>query len=171
MSTSTSLRNAILLLTFTGVTGTVMAHPNHVVPAKASPYKASVHVKKVVVKPDHRPVHKAPKHRSYHHKHLPASASFIVISGISYAIVDNAYYKRNGDQYIYIEQPPVTVQTTTDQAPAAQTTETISGSIVDLLPANTTIVTVNGVTFYVDGRDWYAPIAGTPRFVIVEPQI
>ncbi|RTR38719.1 hypothetical protein EKG38_11125 [Shewanella canadensis] len=171
MSTLTTIRNAILLLTLTGATGSVMAHPNHVVPAKASPYKASVHVKKVVVKPGHRPVHKAPKHRSYHHKHLPASASFIVISGISYAIVDNAYYKRNGDQYIYIQQPPVTVQTSVNEASMELTSESITGSIVDLLPANTTTVTVNGVTFYVDGSDWYAPIAGTPRFVIVEPQL
>lgn len=167
----TSMRNVILLLTLTAAAGSAMAHPNHSGKVKPTPYKTTVQVKKVVVKPSHRPVRHAPKIRSYHHKHLPATASFVVISGFSYAIVNNAYYKRNGDQYIYIDQPPVTVQTATDEAPAAQSTETISGSIVDLQPADTTTVTVNGVTFYVDGEDWYAPIAGTPRFVIVEPQL
>lgn len=171
MPKSTRIRHAILLLTLTGVAGSAMAHPNHSAPAKVVPSRPTVHVKKVVVKPAHRPVHRAPKFRSYHHKYLPASASFIIISGISYAIVDNAYYKRNGDQYIYIQQPPVTVQTSVDEASMDQTAEPITGSIVDLLPANTTTVTVNGVTFYVDGSDWYAPIAGTPRFVIVEPQL
>jgi len=163
--------HALLLISLSGLAPSVLAHPNHSVPAKVVPNKVTVQVKKVVVKPNHRPVRHAPKIRSYHHKHLPASASYLVIAGISYAIVDNAYYKRNGDQYIYIQQLPVSVETTTGQAPPLNNSGAVSGAIVETLPANTTTVTVNGVTFYVDGRDWYAPIAGTPRFVIVEPQL
>ncbi|WP_299794956.1 hypothetical protein [uncultured Shewanella sp.] len=169
MSTSTKIRNIILLITLTAA-GSAMAHPNHTAKVKPATHKATVQVKKVVVKPHHRPVHNAPKVRSYHHKHLPVTASFVVISGFSYAIVDNAYYRREGDQYIYIQQPPVSAQTT-EQALTKKGDGTLTGSIVEVLPANTTTVTVNGVTFYVDGGDWYAPIAGTPNFVIVEPQL
>lgn len=168
MFKSNKLTNVILLISLSGMATSALAHPNHSVPGKAAP---SIQVKKVVVKPAHRPVRHAPKIRSYHHKHLPVSAHFVVISGISYAIVDNAYYRRNGEQYIYIEQPPVSVQTTAEQSPVPNNTGAETGSIVEVLPANTTTVTVNGVTFYVDGSDWYAPIAGTPRFVIVEPQL
>ncbi|GAL29601.1 hypothetical protein JCM19239_2718 [Vibrio variabilis] len=47
----------------------------------------------------------------------------------------------------------------------------MQGKVVQLVPENATTVTVDGATFYVDGGDWYAPIAGTSQFVIVEPQL
>ncbi|MGL6260036.1 DUF6515 family protein [Vibrio sp. WXL103] len=123
----------------------------------------------IVIKPSHKPVKKVPVHRSYHRKSLPKTATFVVIAGISYAVINNAYYKRSNDTYVYVEQPPVS-------APAQATTSSMSvntsnhGKIVDVLPANVTTVTVEGATFYVLGSDWYAPIAGTNQFVIVEPQ-
>ncbi len=125
----------------------------------------------VVTKPSHKPVSRAPTHRSYHYKSLPKNAAFAVIAGISYAVIDNAYYKRSSDTYVYVEQPPVTVveQTTVIEAPATSSTSSY-GSIVDFLPDQVTTVTVNGATFYVDGSDWYAPISGTNQFVTIEPQ-
>ncbi|MCW8328429.1 hypothetical protein MD588_06365 [Photobacterium sp. SDRW27] len=32
-------------------------------------------------------------------------ATFAVIAGASYAIVDNYYYKKKGDKYTYVESP------------------------------------------------------------------
>ncbi|WP_419175026.1 hypothetical protein [Desulfosediminicola sp.] len=44
--------------------------------------------------------------RSYHRNHLPSVAAFAMIAGVSYAIIDNMYYRQQGDTYIYMEQPP-----------------------------------------------------------------
>ncbi|QIA66067.1 hypothetical protein GT360_21490 [Vibrio astriarenae] len=124
----------------------------------------------VVIKPSHKPVYKAPVHRSYHRHKLPKSTTFVLIAGVSYAVINNAYYKRSNDTYIYVEQPPVSapVQTTTSSSATVDTSN--HGKIVDILPTNVTTVTVDGATYYVQGSDWYAPIAGTNQFVIIEPQ-
>lgn len=154
-------------------------------PAIAKPHTPSKKVKPVVViKPGFRPIHKAPVHRVYHHKKMPRSAEIIIIAGITYAVLDNLYYRRERDRYVFVEQPPVaapvitTVPTSNDVAtipaettPAASQSLVSKGDIVDLLPNDATTVTINGVTFYVDGEDWYAPIAGTSKFVVVEPQL
>lgn len=117
----------------------------------------------VVVQPNYRPSHKAPSHRSYHHSGLPATAAFLAIAGITYAIIDNAYYKQSGDQYIYVEQPPVSA--------SQQASSSLSGQVVNVLPSGVVNVTVDGATYYVQGNDWYAPIAGTNKFVVVAPQL
>ncbi|CAE6901268.1 hypothetical protein ACOMICROBIO_FLGHMIGD_01470 [Vibrio sp. B1FLJ16] len=125
----------------------------------------------VVVKPNHRPnhnhnhrpSHNAPSHRSYHRSVLPATAAFMMVAGITYAIIDNAYYKQSGDQYIYVEQPPV--------SSSQQVSSSQAGQVVDVLPSGVATVSVNGATYYVRGNDWYAPIAGTSRFVVVAPQV
>ncbi len=68
----------------------------------------------VVVKPSarHKPKNvvvikkrQPPRHRHYRRNSLPRLATFAVIAGVSYAIIDNHYYKRQGDQYIYVESP------------------------------------------------------------------
>ncbi|MGR5237813.1 hypothetical protein [Vibrio alfacsensis] len=139
-----------------------------ITPAMAKPaHKPAKHAKKVVViKPIYRPVHKAPAHRVYHFHKVPKTATYLVIAGITYVVIDNAYYKRSGEQYIYVEQPPVSVQ---------QEVQTVSsnmkGKVVDVLPNNAVTVTVNGASFYVKGSDWYAPIVGSNQFVIVDPQL
>ncbi|MGR5063019.1 hypothetical protein [Photobacterium sp. DNB22_13_2] len=70
-------------------------HKHHVVVVKKKPKKH----KKVVV------VHKYPKHRHYHRSRLPEIATFAVIAGATYAIIDNHYYKRRGDGYEYVTKP------------------------------------------------------------------
>ncbi|MGR5143956.1 hypothetical protein ACQKPX_20085 [Photobacterium sp. DNB23_23_1] len=70
-------------------------HKKHVVVVKKKPKKH----KKVVV------VHKRPKHRHYHRSRLPEIATFAVIAGATYAIIDNHYYKRRGDDYEYVAKP------------------------------------------------------------------
>ncbi len=132
--------------------------PNHVVVVKPS-HPSHNH------KPahNHRPSYKAPPHRSYRRSALPATAAFAIFAGVTYAIIDNAYYKQSGDQYIYVEQPPVS---SSQQISSSQT-----GQVVDGLPSGVSTVTVNGTKYYVRGNNWYAPIAGSNKFVIVEPQV
>ncbi|MBC7000972.1 hypothetical protein BIZ37_00270 [Photobacterium sp. BZF1] len=72
-------------------------HKHHVVVVKKKPPKKKH--KKVVV------VHKYPKHRHYHRSRLPEIATFAVIAGATYAIIDNHYYKRRGDNYEYVAKP------------------------------------------------------------------
>ncbi|WP_136796246.1 hypothetical protein [Desulfosediminicola ganghwensis] len=44
--------------------------------------------------------------RSYQRNHLPSVAAFAMTAAVSYAIIDNRYYRQQGDTYIYLEQPP-----------------------------------------------------------------
>ncbi|MGR5131751.1 hypothetical protein [Vibrio alfacsensis] len=161
MFKSPTLRFSILSVLLTAIVSPAIAKP----PPAHKPVK---HAKKVVVvKPVYRPVHKAPAHRVYHYHKIPRRATYLVIAGITYAVIDNAYYKRSGDQYIYVQQPPVAAQ----QDVKMVSTNDMTGRIVDVLPKDAVTVTVNGATFYVQGSDWYAPIAGTNQFVIVQPQL
>ncbi|WP_211318293.1 hypothetical protein [Photobacterium sanctipauli] len=57
------------------------------------------HHKKVVV------VKHKPKHKHYHHSRLPEIATFAIVAGATYAIIDNHFYKRRGDRYEYVERP------------------------------------------------------------------
>jgi len=133
------------------------------------------HRKVVVVKPGHKPMHN-PGHAPRYHRHsLPMDATFALIAGVTYAIIDNAYYQKSGESYEYVEQPPVTAETTTVETTTVKTTTKQAavspGTVLDGIPGNTTVVTVNGATYYVDGAVWYAPISGTNQFVIVAPQL
>ncbi len=132
-------------------------HPNNVIVVKPS-HPSHNHRPSY----NHRPSHKAPPHRSYRRSALPATAAFAIFAGVTYAIIDNAYYKQSGDQYIYVEQPP---------AASTQQNSSQSGQVVDVLPRGVSTVTVDGTKYYVLGNDWYAPIAGTSKFVVVAPQL
>lgn len=69
----------------------------------------------VVVKPKYKKKHhhhhntvvvvQPPRNRYYHRSRLPEIATFAVIAGISYAIVDNVFYKKSGDRYDYVDSP------------------------------------------------------------------
>ncbi|CAH1520659.1 conserved exported hypothetical protein [Vibrio owensii] len=165
MFNSSKLRYGVLSIALVGMVSPTFAKP----PAPKPPKHGK---KVVVVKPVYRPVYKAPVHRVYHYNKIPRTATYLVIAGITYAVVDNVYYKRSGDQYIYVEQPPVSVQSEVNTASTTvAANKGMAGKVVDVLPNEATTVTVNGATFYVQGSDWYAPIAGTNQFVIVEPQL
>ncbi|SHH77526.1 DUF6515 family protein [Ferrimonas marina] len=132
--------------------------------------------KVVVVKPKYKPVKRVPKVKIYYRHTLPRAASTVVIAGATYAVLDNLYYRRQGDSYVYVEQPPVaTIEPVTTETATASSGPAVSGlnpgSLVDLLPEGTTVVTVDGASFYVDGSTWYAPIAGSNQFVVVAPQL
>ncbi|EDP59501.1 hypothetical protein AND4_10104 [Vibrio sp. AND4] len=43
---------------------------------------------------------------SYYHRDLANIATFAVFAGITYAIVQDAYYRREGARYVYVRYPP-----------------------------------------------------------------
>ncbi|CAH0529277.1 DUF6515 family protein [Vibrio hippocampi] len=119
----------------------------------------------VVVKPGYKPSNKSPSKTVYKKSNLPETAAFAIIAGITYAIVDNAYYRQDQDTYTYEASPPVENQNISNSSQMSK------GDIVEFVPSNATTVTVNGATFYVIGKSWYAPISGTNQFVVVDPQL
>lgn len=120
----------------------------------------------VMARPGHGPrgFHRMPVVRSYHHLSLPAAAIFAVIGATSYMIVDGLYYRRAGDNYVYVESPPIS-----DQGEESEGIK--EGTVVDTLPTGATEVTVNnGAAFYVKDGTWYASLAEESGFVVVAPQ-
>ncbi|WP_026960405.1 hypothetical protein [Aliagarivorans taiwanensis] len=166
MSTIAKTVVSSLLIALVAIPAPVEAHP------KRRPGK-----KVVVVTPKYRPakpIYGPHWRRSYHRHHLPSVATFAVISGVTYAIVNNHYYRAQGNTYVYVQQSPVTApNTVVVNTPAAPATGSglPEGTLVEVLPESTATVLVNGVTYYVDGAVWYAPIEGSHRFVVVAPQL
>ena len=138
--------------------------PLHRPPAYRPPLFRPPAYRPPIYRPPHRPIR--PHYRRWD---LPEIATFSVVAGVTYAIVDNLFYKKQGDQYIYVEQPPVNIINTT------VTTSPNSGypglgTVIHGLPLGATSVVVNGVSYYVAGGVWYAPMAGTNQFIVVSPQ-
>jgi len=44
-------------------------------------------------------------HHSYHESRLPEIATFAVIAGVTYAVVNNTFYKKSGNEYRSVQQP------------------------------------------------------------------
>ncbi|SDH16000.1 hypothetical protein SAMN04488136_109147 [Vibrio xiamenensis] len=125
--------------------------------------------------PQPQPAHQKPGHphqnpapRAYHRSSMPSAASFLIVSGITYAIINGLYYQQHGDQYVYVENPPAKTTTTTT---VTTTSASSVGRVVNVLPNGAKSVSVNGANYYVQGGVWYAPIASSNQFVIVEPQL
>ncbi|UTV29713.1 hypothetical protein [Photobacterium atrarenae] len=45
------------------------------------------------------------KEKHYHQSRLPEIATFAVIAGVTYAIVNNTFYKKSGNEYRAVERP------------------------------------------------------------------
>ncbi|NLS12971.1 hypothetical protein HGP28_08715 [Vibrio sp. SM6] len=142
--------------------GPIVVHKPHKRPNKV-----------IVVKPNKKPAYKRPivivpkRHRAYHKHHLPKAAAFIAIAGITYAVINNAYYQRQGDQYIHVEKPMVANSGALKSSIAA----TSPGVVTKHLPHNASEVTVDGTVFFVHNGQWYAPIAGSTDYVTVAAQL
>lgn len=74
-------------------------HHNTVVVVKPKYKKKRHHHHNTVV------VVQPPRNRYYHRSRLPEIATFAVIAGVSYAIVDNVFYKKSGERYDYVDNP------------------------------------------------------------------
>ena len=132
------------------------------------------HHHRVVVRP-------APARSHYAFHHLPHTASFVVLAGVRYAVIDNYYYRRTGNHYVYVANPPTQVVTpaapaTPPQVVATATPETAAGDlplgqVVDRLPAGATAVTIEGSTYQVASGQWFLPLADMQHYVVVSAPI
>lgn len=167
MLTSTAVIVSLCASAFVSTSAFANRHNDTIIIKPGKPH----YKRPVVIKP-------VPRHRSYHRSYLPAAATFAVIAGITYAIVDNNYYKQSGDTYVYVEQPPAVTNTTVvtasnNNTTVVATTNTVLplGSIVNALPSGAQAVTVGQSVFYVSQGQWYAKLTGQNQFVVVAPQI
>ncbi|WP_028108185.1 hypothetical protein [Ferrimonas futtsuensis] len=133
---------------------------------QAKPHHGPQHKAKViVVKPGahHKPHH---NHYAYHHKELTRIATFAVYSGVTYAIVDDAYYRKHGDHYLYVESPPAGHYSVI-QAGDAGSGYTL-GQRLGQLPSGSHSVVVDGISYHNLGEHWFVPLAGGQSYVVVE---
>ncbi len=120
----------------------------------------------IVVKPGH--VHRPPPHRlHYSAKGLRDIATFALFAGVAYAVVDNVFYRKQGDQYVYDANPPAGSYTVMN-TPATSGSYHI-GSVVssNALPMAARTVTVNGIVYREYEGTWFAPMAGSNQFIVV----
>ncbi len=123
-------------------------------------------------------------HYYYNHRDLVDIATFAIFAGITYAIVNDAYYKKSGDRYVYVQSPPAGNYTIIDSddvvlssyssATGTSNSNTISnsayklGQIVDSLPSTKKSVVVNGQTYFQYQDTWFLPLRDERKFVVVE---
>ncbi|MDW2173310.1 hypothetical protein R7Z48_28210, partial [Vibrio sp. 1567] len=66
----------------------------------------------------------------YYHNDLVGIATFAIFAGVTYAIVQDAYYQQRGSRYVYVQNPPAgnyTVISGSDVLPnSASTTTSLS---------------------------------------------
>ncbi len=54
-------------------------------------------------------------HYYYYHRDLVDIATFAVFAGITYAIINDAFYQKSGDRYVYVRNPPAGNYTVIDR--------------------------------------------------------
>ncbi|SDK02378.1 hypothetical protein SAMN04488540_11781 [Ferrimonas sediminum] len=147
------------------VTATLLASPA----LQAKPHSGKAHKGKnvIVVKPGyhHKPYR---NHYSYHRHELARVATFAVFAGVTYAIVENAYYRQQGDSYVYVAQPPAGSYqvVSAEPEPVPATPAYALGQVIQRLPAGSQVVTVDGVSYREHNGVWFAPLQGGKRYVV-----
>lgn len=81
----------------------------------------------------------------YYHSDLVGIATFAIFAGITYAIVQDSYYRRNGDRYDYVRYPPSGNYTivngntiTTSSSTSSNYVPSSSGQVVSSSPSSNT---------------------------------
>ncbi len=125
-------------------------------------------------------------HYYFYHRDLVNIATFAVFAGITYAIINDAYYKKSGDRYVYVENPPAGNYTIIDSndlaltssgtassasSTAASASPYTKGQIIDTLPSTKKTVVVNGQTYFQYQNTWFLPLRDQRKYVVVEPPI
>ncbi|WP_417356720.1 hypothetical protein [Gallaecimonas pentaromativorans] len=137
----------------------------------------------IVVKPGYHHYGPPPARHYYHHGNaLAGIATFAVFAGITYAIVNNAYYRQQGDRYVYVDTPPAgsyrvvnqpgttTTVTTTTTTSVARGEGLSPGTVVDEIVGPTKKVAYEGRLYYIADGIWYLPVDGGSQFVVVQPR-
>ncbi|TKB49995.1 hypothetical protein FCL40_07550 [Ferrimonas sediminicola] len=103
----------------------------------------------------------------YHHTDLWDVAAFALIGGITYAIIDNQYYRRDGDYYRLTPAPRAGSYRVLP--PAGSSLGGFSpGQRVGQVPQPNRLVKIDGVRYWVHQHYWFAPLA-QDGFVVIEP--
>ncbi len=110
--------------------------------------------------------HKKPSKTTYKNSDLKKSAVFAVFSGVTYAVMDNIFYRWDGEKYTYVPKPPKGHYVVIATRPGKKGYRI--GEVISDLPNKYQNVTVNGKQYYHRKDDWFAPRAGTRRFVVVK---
>ncbi|WP_115718730.1 hypothetical protein [Gallaecimonas mangrovi] len=115
-----------------------------------------------------------PPVRYYHGNALADLATFAIFAGVTYAIVDNTYYRQQGNKYVYVQNPPAGSYTVVNNP---TTTTVVKGSggltpgtVVDEIVGQTKKVAYQGRLYYIANGVWYLPVDGGSQFVVVQPR-
>ncbi|SEF83089.1 DUF6515 family protein [Vibrio hangzhouensis] len=100
--------------------------------------------------------HKKEVHVVHHYDHhrLPDTAIMLAIAGVTYALIDGHYYKKDKGRYVIVEKPPKGRYQ--------------PGKIVKRLPEGATAVNKRGQQYFVSRGNWFLSI-GNGKYVVVEP--
>ncbi|WKE63958.1 hypothetical protein PVT67_09620 [Gallaecimonas kandeliae] len=122
--------------------------------------------KVIVVKSGYHHHGPAPRYRSYHGNALAGLATFAILAGVTYAIVDNAYYRQQGNNYVYVDRPPAGTYRVVDNGSA----DLSPGTVVDTIVGPTSKVAYEGRLYLVANGIWYLPVDGGRQYVVVQPR-
>ncbi|WP_341503881.1 DUF6515 family protein [Gallaecimonas sp. GXIMD4217] len=101
---------------------------------------------------------------SYHRSLLPDLVTFVVLAGVTYAVIDGLYYRKRGDEYRYVERPPAGSY---NRVPSSGLPV---GTLVSSVPAGAQSVVIDGTSYLVSGGTWYVPVQGR-GYVVVSPRL
>ncbi len=121
-------------------------------------------------------------HYYFYHRDLVDIATFAIFAGVTYAIINDVYYQKSGDRYVYVQSPPAgnytiidsnavaltSSKTSTQTTNSAQDSPYTKGQIVDSLPSNKKTVVVNGQTYFQYQNTWFLPLRDERKYVVVE---
>ncbi|MFM2480539.1 DUF6515 family protein [Celerinatantimonas sp. YJH-8] len=151
------------------------------------------------------PDHPEPHHQEFHHYHpgpvysnhqrwfwasrhhangpsLPEAATFAIISGITYAVINGAYYRHEGERYIWVSNQPPAQNTTiivndpnrpqvteSDDEPNGSSGDYTLGSIVEELPDSAKEVSINDRQYFVSHHHWFIALEDQGYVVVKSP--
>ncbi|WP_298441027.1 hypothetical protein [uncultured Ferrimonas sp.] len=114
----------------------------------------------------------------YRPDQLPDMVRHAVISGVSYAIVDDLYYQLRQGRYQQVAAPSLAnkihISNGKSRTTIASTDKTSSAGgakILTQLPGQGQQVIIDGVAFVVVAGQWYAPLLDGGHYVQVAPQL
>ncbi|MFI3246577.1 MAG: hypothetical protein R3Y10_08860 [Ferrimonas sp.] len=125
------------------------------------------HHRHIVVRPGQ--FYRPPARLRYPAKGIQNIATFALLAGVTYAVIDNVFYRQVGNEYVYEGNPPAgnyTVLPSTQATPSYKV-----GEIVAAPPASARTIVVDGISYREYDGHWFAPMGGSSQFAVVNPPI
>lgn len=124
------------------------------------------------IKPPSIQPHPKPGHPNrYHRDRLPHHVKHAVVSGVAYAIVDDLYYRQQGEYFIYVAPPASENKITVSTGGMGKTLKGDYGKVLTKLPSDGKRVAIDGIEYVVIDGIWHAPLIDGQRYVVVQPQL